>query len=158
MKVCDDFMSNTRFKLSEEKKQELHEKNREATRKAMKIALTTIEDFFPEVVNEANNPYFNEVQRICTKKSFLTDPLYMQNVIIYTATMLVDFMLDDSELKLILHCRVTSVDIDCTTEADKDFLVVTFEYPNNNEIENYRIAVPCKVKNDYIRFNSFKEE
>ena len=68
MKVCDD-MSNTRFKLSEEKKQELHEKNREATRKAMRIALTTVEDFFPEVVNEANNPYFNEHQRISTKKA-----------------------------------------------------------------------------------------
>ena len=157
MKVCDDFMS-TRFKLSEEKKQELHEKNREATRKAMRIALTTVEDFFPEVINEANDPYFNEHQRISTKKSFLTDPLYMQNVIVYTATMLADFMLDDLELKLILHCRVTAVDIDCNTEADTDFLVVTFEYPNNNEIENYRIAIPCKVKNDYISFNSFKEE
>ena len=156
MKVCDDFMS--RFKLSEEKKQELHEKNREATRKAMRIALVTIQDFFPEVVNEANSPYFNEVQRISTKKSFLTDPLYMQNVIMYTATMLADFMLDDLELKLILHCRVITVDIDCNTEADKDFLVVTFEYPNNNEVESYRIAVPCKVKNDYIIFNSFKEE
>ena len=76
----------------------------------------------------------------------------------YTATMLVDFMLDDLELKLVLHCRVTTVDIDCNTEADKDFLVVTFEYPNNNEIENYRIAVPCKVKDDYISFSSFKEE
>ena len=157
MKVCDD-MNNTRVKLSEEKKQELHEKNREATREAMRIALTTVEDFFPEVVDEANNPYFNEVQRISNKKSFLTDPLYMQNVIMYTATMLADFMLDDLELKLVLHCRVTAVDIDCTTEADKDFLVVTFEYPNNNEIENYRIAIPCKVKNDYIRFSSFKEE
>ena len=151
-------MSNTRFKLSEEKKQELHARNREVTRKVMQTALTTIEDFFPEVVNEANNPYFNEHQRISTKKSFLTDPLYMQNVIIYTATMLTDFMLDDLEIKLILHCRVIAVDIDCTTEADTDFLVVTFEYPNNNEIENYRIAIPCKVKNDYIRFSSFKEE
>ena len=149
---------STRFKLSEEKKQELHEKNREATRKAMRIALTTVEAFFNEVVNEANDPYFNEHQRISTKKSFLIDPLYMQNVIIYTATMLADFMLDDLELKLILHCRVTAVDIDCTTEADTDFLVVTFEYPNNNEIESYRIAIPCKVKNDYIRFSSFKEE
>ena len=157
MKVCDD-MSNTRFKLSEEKKQELHEKNREATKKAMQTALTIIEDFFPEVVNEANSPYFNEHQRISTKKSFLIDPLYMQNVIMYTATMLVDFVLDDLDLKLILHCRVTAVDIDCTTEVNTDFLVVTFEYPNNNEIESYRIAVPCKVKNDYIRFKSFKEE
>lgn len=157
MKVCDD-MSNTRFKLSEEKKQELHEKNREATRKNMRIALTTVEAFFNEVVNEANNPYFNEHARISNKKSFLTDPLYMQNIIMYTATMLADFMLDDLELKLILHCRVTAVDIDCTTEADTDFLVVTFEYTNNNEIENYRIAVPCKVKNSYISFNSFKEE
>ena len=153
MKVCDD-MKN----LSNEKIKEMHEKNEEVTRKNMRIALTTVEDFFPEVVNEANNPYFNEVQRISTKKSFLTDPLYMQNVIMYTATMLVDFMLDDSEIKLVLHCRVTSVDIDCTTEADTDFLVVTFEYPNNNKIESYRIAVPCKVKNDYISFNSFKEE
>ena len=157
MKVCDD-MSNTRFKLSEEKKQELHEKNREATRKAMRIALQTVEAFFNEVVNEANNPYMNEHMRISNKKSFLTDPLYMQNIIIYTATMLTDFMLDDLEIKLVLHCRVTAVDIDCTTEADTDFLVVTFEYPNNNEIENYRIAIPCKVKNDYIRFSSFKEE
>ena len=153
MKVCDD-MKN----LSNEKIKEMHEKNKEVTRKNMRIALETIEDFFPEVVNEANSPYFNEHQRISTKKSFLTDPLYMQNVIIYTATMLVDFMLDDLELKLILHCRVTAVDIDCTTEADTDFLVVTFEYPNNNEIENYRIAIPCKVKNDYIKFSSFKEE
>ena len=151
-------MSNTRFKLSEEKKQELHEKNREATRKAMRIALKTVEAFFNEVVTEANNPYFNEVQRISNKKSFLTDPLYMQNVIIYISTMLVDSLLDDLEIKLILHCRVTTVDIDCTTEADTDFLVVTFEYPNNNEIENYRIAVPCKVKDEYIRFKSFKEE
>ena len=157
MKACDG-MSNTRFKLSEEKKQELHEKNREATRNNMRIALTTVEDFFPEVINEANDPYFNEHQRISTKKSFLTDPLYMQNIIMYTATMLADFMLDDLEIKLVLHCRVTAVDIDCTTEADTDFLVVTFEYPNNNEIENYRIAIPCKVKNDYIRFSSFKEE
>ena len=156
MKVCDDFMS--RFKLSEEKKQELHARNREVTRNNMRIALETIENFFPEVVNEANNPYFNEHQRISTKKSYLTDPLYMQNIIIYTATMLTDFMLDDLEIKLVLHCRVTAVDIDCTTEADTDFLVVTFEYPNNNEIENYRIAIPCKVKNDYIRFSSFKEE
>ena len=151
-------MSNTRFKLSEEKKQELHEQNREVTRKNMRIALTTVEAFFNEVVNEANNPYFNEVQRISTKKSFLTDPLYMQNVIIYTTTMLADFMLDDLELKLILHCRVTAVDIDCTTEADTDFLVVTFEYTNNHKIENYRIAIPCKVKNDYISFSIFKEE
>ena len=151
-------MSNTRFKLSEEKKQELHARNREVTRKVMQTALTTIEDFFPEVINEANSPYFNEVQRISNKKSFLTDPLYMQNIIIYISTMLVDSLLDDLEIKLILHCRVTAVDIDCTTEADTDFLVVTFEYPNNNEIENYRIAVPCKVKNDYISFSSFKEE
>ena len=146
-------MSNTRFKLSEEKKQELHEKNREVTRNNMRIALETVEAFFPEVVNEANNPYFNEVQRISNKKSFLTDPLYMQNIIIYTATMLADFMLDDLEIKLVLHCRVTAVDIDCTTEADKDFLVVTFEYPNNNEIESYRIAVPCRVKDNLIYFN-----
>ena len=144
--------------LSNEKIKEMHEKNKEVTRKNMRIALTTVEAFFNEVVNEANNPYFNEVQRISNKKSFLTDPLYMQNVIVYTATMLADFMLDDLELKLLLHCRVTAVDIDCTTEADTDFLVVTFEYPNNNEIENYRIAVPCKVKDDYIRFSSFKEE
>ena len=144
--------------LSNEKIKEMHEKNKEVTRKNMKTALTTIEDFFPEVVNEANSPYFNEHQRISTKKSFLTDPLYMQNIIIYTATMLTDFMLDDLEIKLVLHCRVIAVDIDCTTEADTDFLVVTFEYPNNNEIENYRIAIPCKVKNDYIRFSSFKEE
>ena len=151
-------MSNTRFKLSEEKKQELHARNREVTRNNMQTALTIIEDFFPEVVNEANNPYFNEHQRISTKKSFLTDPLYMQNIIIYISTMLVDFVLDDLEIKLLLHCRVTAVDIDCTTEADTDFLVVTFEYPNNNKIESYRIAVPCKVKDDYIRFSSFKEE
>ena len=144
--------------LSNEKIKEMHEKNKEVTRNNMRIALTIIEDFFPEVINEANSPYFNEVQRISTKKSFLTDPLYMQNIIIYTATMLADFMLDDLELKLILRCRVTAVDIDCTTEADTDFLVVTFEYPNNNEIENYRIAIPCKVKNDYIKFSSFKEE
>ena len=157
MKACDD-MSNTRFKLSEEKKQELHEKNREATRNNMRIALTTVEDFFPEVINEANDPYFNEHQRISTKKSFLTDPVYMQNIIMYTATMLADFMLDDLEIKLVLHCRVTAVDIDCTTEADADFLVVTFEYTNNHKIENYRIAVPCKVKDDYIRFSSFEEE
>ena len=150
MKVCDD-MKN----LSNEKIKEIHESNKEVTRKNMRIALTTIEDFFPEVVNEANSPYFNEVQRICTKKSFLTDPLYMQNIIIYISTMLVDSLLDDLEIKLILHCRVTAVDIDCTTEADTDFLVVTFEYLNNNEIENYRIAIPCKVKDDYI---SFKEE
>ena len=153
MKVCDD-MKN----LSNEKIKEMHEKNKEVTRKNMRIALTTIEDFFPEVIDEANSPYFNEVQRISNKKSFLTDPLYMQNVIMYTATMLVDFMLDDLEIKLILHCRVTAVDIDCTTEADTDFLVVTFEYLNNNEIESYRIAIPCKVKDDYISFSSFKEE
>ena len=82
----------------------------------------------------------------------------MQNIIIYISTMLVDFLLDDLEIKLLLHCRVTAVDIDCTTEADTDFLVVTFEYPNNNKIESYRIAVPCKVKDDYISFKSFKEE
>ena len=154
MKVCDDM---SRFKLSEEKKQELHDRNKEVTRNNMRIALQTVEAFFNEVVNEANNPYFNEVQRISNKKSFLTDPLYMQNIIIYISTMLVDSLLDDLEIKLLLHCRVTAVDIDCTTEADTDFLVVTFEYPNNNEIENYRIAVPCKVKDDYISFSSFKE-
>ena len=68
MKVCDD-MNNTRFKLSEEKKQELHARNKEVTRNNMRIALTTIEDFFPEVINEANDPYFNEHQRISTKKA-----------------------------------------------------------------------------------------
>ena len=152
MKVCDD-MNNTRFKLSEEKKQELHDRNKEVTRKNMRIALTTVEAFFNEVVNEANDPYFNEVQRISNKKSFLTDPLYMQNIIIYISTMLVDSLLDDLEIKLLLHCRVTAVDIDCTTEADTDFLVVTFEYTNNNEIESYRIAVPCRVKDNLIYFN-----
>ena len=148
MKVCDD-MKN----LSNEKIKEIHESNKEVTRKNMRIALTTVEAFFNEVVNEANDSYFNEHQRISTKKSFLTDPLYMQNVIIYTATILTDFMLDDLEIKLILHCRVIAVDIDCTTEADKDFLVFTFEYTNNNEIESYRIAVPCRVKDNLIYFN-----
>ena len=152
MKVCDDFMSNTRFKLSEEKKQELHEKNREATRKAMRIALKTVEAFFNEVVNEANNPYMNEHMRISNKKSFLTDPLYMQNIIIYISTMLVDSLLDDLEIKLLLHCRVTAVDISYNPH-DKDLLMITFEYPNNNEIESYRIAVPCRVKDNLIYFN-----
>ena len=145
-------MSNTRFKLREEKKQALHARNREVTRKNMQTALTIIEDFFPEVVNEANSPYFNEHQRISTKKSFLTDPLYMQNIIIYISTMVVDSLLDDLEIKLLLHCRVTAVDISYNPH-DKDLLMITFEYPNNNEIESYRIAVPCRVKNNLIYFN-----
>ena len=33
--------------LSNEKIKEMHEKNKEVTRKNMRIALTTIEDFFP---------------------------------------------------------------------------------------------------------------
>ena len=121
-------------------------------------ALSLIEKFFNDVVTEANSPYYNEVCRVRNKKNFLTDPSYMQNLIVYTATMLVDSILDDLDIRLLLQCKVTSVDIDCTTEADTDFLVVTFEYPNNNEIENYRIAIPCKVKDDYISFSSFKEE
>ena len=141
-----------RFKLSEEKKQELHERNKEATRNNMRIALKTVEAFFNEVVNKVNDPYKYEHRIICNKKSFLTDPLYMQNIITFISTVLVDYMLDDLGIKLILHCRVTAVDIDCTTEADTDFLVVTFEYTNNNEIENYRIAVPCRVKDEYIYF------
>ena len=148
MKVCDD-MNNTRFKLSEEKKQELHARNREVTRNNMRIALKTVEEFFNEVVTEANNPYFNEHMRISNKKSFLTDPLYMQNIIIYISTMLVDSLLDDLEIKLLLHCRVTAVDISYNPH-DKDLLMITFEYPNNNEIESYRIAVPCRVKDNLI--------
>ena len=56
MKVCDDM---SRFKLSEEKKQELHDRNKEVTRNNMRIALQTVEAFFNEVVNEANNRYMN---------------------------------------------------------------------------------------------------
>lgn len=144
-------MINTRFKLSEEKKQELHARNREITRNNMRIALKTVEAFFNEVVNKVNDPYKYEHRIICNKKSFLTDPLYMQNIITFISTMLVDSMLDDLEIKLILHCRVTAVDISYSS-TDKDLLMITFEYTNNNEIENYRIAVPCRVKDEYIYF------
>lgn len=150
MKVCDD-MKNTRFKLSEEKKQELHERNREVTRNNMRIALKTVETYFKEVVNSTNDPSLYEHRIISNKKSFLTDPLYMQNIITYISTMLFDTLLDDLEIKLLLHCRVTAVDISYNPH-DKDLLMITFEYPNNNEIESYRIAVPCCVKDEYIYF------
>ena len=139
--------------LSPEKVKAMHEKNQKITREAVQKALMTIEDFFPEVVTEANNPYFTDVQRIICKKSYLTNPVYMQNIIIYVASMLVDSILDDLDIKLILYCKVSAIDISHCNNANSDFLIVTFEYLNNNTIEHYRIAIKCRVKNDYIYFN-----
>ena len=139
--------------LSNEKIKAMHEKNKKVTREALQNVFMTIEDFFPEVVTEANNPYFTDVQRITCKKSYLTNPVYMQNIIIYVASMLSDSILDDLDIKLILYCKVSAIDISHCNSANSDFLVVTFEYLNDNKIENYRIAIKCRVKNDYIYFN-----
>ena len=139
--------------LSNEKIKEMHERNQKVTREAVQNVLMTIEDFFPEVVTEANNPYFTDVQRITCKKSYLTNPVYMQNIIIYVASMLSDSILDDLDIKLILYCKVSAVDISYNFTAESDFLIVTFEYLNNDTIEHYRIAIKCRVKNDYIYFN-----
>ena len=137
--------------LSPEKVKAMHEKNQKITREAVQKALMTIEDFFPEVVNEANNPYFTDVQRITCKKSYLINPVYMQNIIIYVASMLSDFILDDLDIKLILYCKVSAVDISHCNNSD--FLVITFDYLNNNIIESYKIAIKCRIKNEYIYFN-----
>ena len=144
-------MSNTRVKLSVKKKQDLHERNRERTRNNMRIALKTIETYFKEVVNNTNDPSLYRHKIISNKKSFLTDPLYMQNIITYISTTLFNDIFDDLELKLLLHCRVTALDISYNSH-DKDLLMITFEYPNNNEIESDRSAVPCRVKDEYIYF------
>ena len=137
--------------LSNEKIKAMHERNKKVTTLALQNVLMTIEDFFPEVVTEANNPYFTDVQRIICKKCYLTNPVYMQNIIIYVASMLSDSILDDLDIKLILYCKVSAVDISHCNNSD--FLVVTFDYLNNNIIESYRIAIKCRIKNDYIYFN-----
>ena len=137
--------------LSNEKIKAMHERNKKVTTLALQNVLMTIEDFFPEVVTEANNPYFTDVQRITCKKCYLTNPVYMQNIIIYVASMLSDSILDDLDIKLILYCKVSDVDISHCNNSD--FLVVTFDYLNNNIIESYKIAIKCRVKNDYIYFN-----
>ena len=137
--------------LSNEKIKAMHERNKKVTTLALQNVLMTIEDFFPEVVTEANNPYFTDVQRITCKKCYLTNPVYMQNIIIYVASMLSDSILDDLDIKLILYCKVSAVDISHC--HNRDFLVVTFDYLNNNIIESYKIAIKCRVKNDYIYFN-----
>ena len=139
--------------LSNEKIKAMHERNKKVTTLALQNILMTIEDFFPEVVKEANNPYFTDVQRITCKKCYLTNPVYMQNIIIYVASMLSDSILDDLDIKLILYCKVSAVDISYNFTAESDFLIVTFEYLNNDTIEHYRIAIKCRVKNDYIYFN-----
>lgn len=146
MKVCDD-MKN----LSNEKIKEMHEKNKEVTRNNMRIALTSVEAFFNEVVKEANDSRINDIQCISNKKSSLVDPLYMQNIIIYVASMLSGSMIDNLELKLIMHCKVKAVDISYNP-GYIDHLIITFEYPNYNEVESDEIAVPCRVKKDYIYF------
>lgn len=137
--------------LSNEKIKAMHERNKKVTTLALQNVLMTIEDFFPEVVTEANNPYFTDVQRITCKKCYLTNPVYMQNIIIYVASMLSDSILDDLDIKLILYCKVSAVDISHCNNSD--FLIVTFDYLNNNIIESYRIAIKCRIKNDYIYFN-----
>ena len=136
--------------LSNEKIKAMHERNKKVTTLALQNVLMTIEDFFPEVVTEANNPYFTDVQRIICKKCYLTNPVYMQNIIIYVASMLSD-ILDDLDIKLILYCKVSAVDISHC--HNRDFLVVTFDYLNNNIIESYKIAIKCRIKNDYVYFN-----
>ena len=137
--------------LSNEKIKAMHERNKKVTTLSLQNVLMTIEDFFPEVVTEANNPYFTDVQRITCKKGYLTNPVYMQNIIIYVASMLSDSILDDLDIKLILYCKVSAVDISHCNNSD--FLVVTFDYLNNNIIESYRIAIKCRIKNDYVYFN-----
>ena len=137
--------------LSNEKIKAMHERNKKVTTLALQNILMTIEDFFPEVVTEANNPYFTDVQRITCKKCYLTNPVYMQNIIIYVASMLSDFILDDLDIKLILYCKVSAVDISHCNNSD--FLVITFDYLNNNIIESYKIAIKCRIKNDYVYFN-----
>ena len=139
--------------LSNEKIKAMHERNKKVTTLSLQNVLMTIEDFFPEVVTEANNPYFTDVQRITCKKSYLTNPVYMNNIIIYVASMLSDSLLDDLDIKLMLYCRVIAVDISYNPIAESDFLIVTFEYLNNHTIEHYRIAIKCRVKNDYVYFN-----
>ena len=137
--------------LSNEKVKAMHEINKKVTTLALQNILMTIEDFFPEVVTEANNPYFTDVQRITCKKCYLTNPVYMQNIIIYVASMLLDSILDDLDIKLILYCKVSAVDINHCNNSD--FLIVTFDYLNNNIIESYKIAIKCRIKNDYVYFN-----
>ena len=137
--------------LSPEKVKAMHERNKKVTTLALQNILMTIEDFFPEVVTEANNPYFTDVQRITCKKCYLTNPVYMQNIIIYVASMLLDSILDDLDIKLILYCKVSAVDISHCNNSD--FLIVTFDYLNNNIIESYKIAIKCRIKNDYVYFN-----
>ena len=137
--------------LSNEKVKAMHERNKKVTTLALQNILMTIEDFFPEVVTEANNPYFTDVQRITCKKCYLTNPVYMQNIIIYVASMLLDSILDDLDIKLILYCKVSAVDISHCNNSD--FLIVTFDYLNNNIIESYKIAIKCRIKNDYVYFN-----
>ena len=137
--------------LSNEKVKAMHERNKKVTTLALQNILMTIEDFFPEVVTEANNPYFTDVQRITCKKCYLTNPVYMQNIIIYVASMLLDSILDDLDIKLILYCKVSAVDISHCNNSD--FLIVTFDYLNNNIIESYKIAIKCRIKNEYIYFN-----
>lgn len=137
--------------LSNEKIKAMHERNKKVETLALQNVLMTIEDFFPEVVTEANNPYFTDVQRIICKKCYLTNPVYMQNIIIYVASMLSNSILDDLDIKLILYCKVSAIDISHCNNSD--FLVVTFDYLNNNIIESYKIAIKCRIKNDYIYFN-----
>ena len=137
--------------LSNEKIKAMHERNKKVTTLALQNVLMTIEDFFPEVVTEANNPYSTDVQRITCKKCYLTNPVYMQNIIIYVASMLSDFILDDLDIKLILYCKVSAVDTSHCNNSD--FLVITFDYLNNNIIESYKIAIKCRIKNEYIYFN-----
>ena len=137
--------------LSNEKIKAMHERNKKVTTLALQNVLMTIEDFFPEVVTEANNPYSTDVQRITCKKCYLTNPVYMQNIIIYVASMLLDSILDDLDIKLILYCKVSAVDISHCNNSD--FLIVTFDYLNNNIIESYKIAIKCRIKNEYIYFN-----
>ena len=137
--------------LSNEKIKAMHERNKKVETLALQNVLMTIEDFFPEVVTEANNPYFTDVQRIICKKCYLTNPVYMQNIIIYVASMLSGSILDDLDIKLILYCKVSAVDISHCHNSD--FLVVTFDYLNNNISESYKIAIKCRIKNDYVYFN-----
>lgn len=138
--------------LSPEKIKEIKEKDKQVVRNEMQTILTTVEDFFPNVFNEANDPYYTDTAIFSNEKHYLTNPLYMQNVIIFIASCLQDTLLDSSELSLLMHCRVIAVDISYNSVANSDFLVVTFEYPNSNDIEQYRIAIECNVDESYVLF------
>lgn len=148
MKVCDDFMKN----LSPEKIREIKEKDKEIRRNDTRIALMTIEEFLPDVFNDCNDPCYSDVAIFSNEIHYLTDPAYLQNVFIYTASCLLDTLLDNEEINLLMHCKITDINISYHPYDDTDFLIVTFEFPNHDDIEYYSIAIKCNVKDAYILF------